>query len=191
MLSRSALLAARRAISYQREKYWVASGAIFAGSFMVNSTVLHLATGVAFFYNGCNRMGAIHLDRKSELMSRNAKLHEYSIFRLLRHQLETTESFHEYAQPNTLLVGEPAVQYSDMGFICLFKEIFKIPEKPEDKKFWLKCIFKDPKFEGQGVINCEGYFNSPENYYFRKIVAEFAFPVRKTLVVFDSEIINI
>lgn len=83
------------------------------------------------------------------------------------------------------------MEYSDVGFIGLAKEYLKIAEKPEDKKFWLKCIFKDPKFEGQGVLECEGYFNSPENYYFRKIVADFTFPVKKSLVVFDSEIINI
>lgn len=79
MLSRSALLTARRAISYQRDKYWLASGALFAGSFMVHSTLLHLATGAVFAYNGLSRVGAVQYDRKSDIQSRNAKLLEYSI----------------------------------------------------------------------------------------------------------------
>lgn len=85
----------------------------------------------------------------------------------------------------------PSVAYSDSGFIGLAKDYLKLPIKPEDKKFWMKCLFKDPRYEGEGYLECEGYFNSHENYYFRKIVAHFLFPVKKSLIVFDSEIINI
>ena len=46
---------------------------------MVNSTLLHLATGAVFAYNGLSRVGALQYDRKSDITSRNAKLLEYSI----------------------------------------------------------------------------------------------------------------
>ena len=76
MIPRFILLASRRAISYQRDKHWMIAGAVFASSFIVDSALLHMATGGVLVYNGLDRIGVIQYDRTKDIPAKNSKLME-------------------------------------------------------------------------------------------------------------------